>query len=349
MSGNLSTPEVAGSGTEAASDESINLMTLVAQPDTEIPAEAEAIGRVGQQDGTPAVDTRAATQPAATADTANQPESVEEVVETAQPTASDDEPLTLEQVKALREENRKLQALKDKAEAARLAEQYRLEQERQRYQQELAAYNRKQQEYQAYLDKIESDRREALRKQEEADLQRQIAASPPEVQAAYKVAIDMMQKTEQRRQQQNHQEAITRMNRLMMDGIPGDAFAGLPQDRPLEPWMVDTAATRYLDWREMQETASRPKFKDVLAQVKNKPKATAAPGAPPAPPTPPTPPRPVAPPARVTPGTGGRPPSNLERQLDIAINDFQKGRTTWASVEKLRRQLGVQLGESTSE
>lgn len=346
MSGNLSTPEVAGSGLTVSSDGGVNLTTLVAEPNTEVAAEAEAIGRVGQQDGKPAVETHAPTQATGTADTALQPESVEEPVQTV-PDTAEEQPLTPEQIKALRAENRNLQALKDKAEAARLAEQFRVEQERQRYQQELAAYNKKQQEYQAYLDKVESDRQAAQRAAEEAELQRMVAAAAPEVQAAYKVAIDMIQKTEQRRQQQGHQQAITRMNRLMMDGIPGTAFAGLPQDRPLEPWMVDTAATRYLDWQQMQDTASRPKFKDVLAQVKNKPKTPTAPQAP-IPPTPPTASRPVAPPARVTPGTGGRPPSNLERQFDEALAQAERGQLPWAAVEKLRRQLGVQLGEQTT-
>lgn len=351
-SGNVSTPVVDGAPQPSAlSDGGLQAEPIVAGLETEEVAEAESIGQVGQQERTPARATRA--RATAQAAAGEQPESVAEPAPadvTPDEAAAEHEPTLAElqaELKAVREENRKVQAQKDREAAQRLAREHAAEQQREQYEREVARYRAEMAQYQKYLDGIEAERQEARRRADEAELERQLAAAPPEVRAAYQIAIKHIQETEQRRTTDAHNAAVDRMNRLMIEGIPGEAFAGLPQDRPLTPVLVDAAAQRWLDWQYMQETTSRVSFTDVWKAVKSrhaaaKAKQPTTPARPTAP-APPQAPKPVAQPVRVAPSTAGRPPSSLERLMFAAIDQGDTQRA-----EKLRKQLGVQYGESVS-
>jgi hypothetical protein len=347
VDGNVSTVVVDGTAAPVAGD--LSTRVLIAEPDTEQAAEAESIGSPKKQEQKP-VSERAAQPAEATAD-AGQPESVEDVADAEPQPEAEEAPITVEQAakeyRKLLAENKALQSAKDREIAAAQAKILAAEQEREVWQAKQAAYEARQKQYAQLQEAQENARREAQKQKEAADFQRELESQPPEVQTAFKVAMQYVQQQDQRRAQEGHQAARDKWNGYLMQGYPPDAFQGLPKDRPLTPDMVDYAAARYADWRYMQDTQSRPKFQDVWASIKaNKGKPPVAPPAAPKMPPMPQPPSPAPKPipARVTPGTTGRPPSSLQAQFNAAIAEGDIARA-----EKLEKQLSVQYGSRSSD
>jgi hypothetical protein len=339
IDGNVSEPVVSGSTSLTQSDVVAEMQTFVAGPDTEEAAEAELI--------------RPAKREQVVAKQTEVPESIEEPADaTTQQDAAPEPPgdeLTPEQavaeVRKLREEAKKLQAAKDRQYASYQAEQYKAQQEREQLLNQQQVYKKQMAQWQAQQDAIAEQARESQRRAEAEALEREVAAQPPEVQAAYRVAMRFIEQNKEREAQEGHDNAVRKMNSMLMQGIPGEAFQGLPEDRPLTPQMVDYAAARYMDWRYMQESATRVKPTELLKAIAEKRKNGRSASPPPVPVAPPTPPpaKPVSA-QRVTPGTGGRVPSNTQAQFNAAISNGD-----FVAAEKYRRQLGIEYKEQRSD